>query len=256
MRLEQVRKTKLYLYLVQLVVVLAATVLLVALGGGFSLSPFYIPTGSFVYFLILMGLVFVAEGAFFLIFEVRFTKSQSSKFYMIKKAIRRAYILIAVCAFVAVFMLTPFLNNIIANYASESGTTSSTASFFNRDPLGLTSVDSVKVSTVSPCEVLIMSEAYYEIYKGNLESMRSFSLSHRILEANGQLDIPFPTAENGEYVLVAIGGEVSYTVHKVLYPVFTSYVAVFALIFIAASAGWIAYLMPKKKKLSKGAIYR
>ncbi len=256
MRLEQVRKTKLYLYLVQLVVVLAATVLLIWMGGGFSLDPFYIPTGSFAYFLILMGLIFVAEGAFFLIFEVRFTKSQSSKYYMIKKAIRRAYIIIAVSAFVAVFMFTPFLNNIIANYASESGTTSSTASFYNRDPLGMTSVESIGVSSASQCEVLIISREYYQLHSADLESMRSFSVERAILAANSQQDIPFPVANNGEYVIVVMGGEISYTVDKELYPVFTSYVLVFALIFIGLSAGWIVYLMPKQKKLAKGAIYR
>ncbi len=254
-RLEQIRRIKIFLYLIQLVVVFAAVIFLVFMGGGIQLKPLYIQIGSFLYFLILMGLVVGVEGFFFKLLEIKFTKSTSSKYYMIKKAMRRSFIVIILSAGVIGLVLTPFLSNAIANSTSEAGTTASVATFNNRDPLGLTTVDRIRFSSGGHAEVLVLSEKHYKDYVGNIEKLRQYSVVHTY-DAGAGVDLVFPSAPFGTYYIVVFGDEVSYTVHRTLSPVFVSFVTLFAALFIGIYAAWAFYLTPVKKKYSKSAIYR
>jgi len=254
-RLEQIRRIKTYLYLIQLMVVFAAVIFLVFVGGGMVLKPLYIQTGSFLYFLILMGLVVGVEGFFFRWFEIRFTMSSSTKYYMVKRSMRRAFIIMAISAAVVVLIVTPFLSNAIANSTSEAGTTSSMATFNNKDPLGLTSVDMIRVSSEGHAEVLVIEEEYYREYIGNIEKMRQYSVVHTY-DAGPGISLDFPLAPFGTYYILVFGDEVSYTVHRALSPVFINFVSIFAIAFIGVYAAWVFYLTTYRKKHTAGAIYR
>ena len=92
----RIRQTKIYLYAVQLVLILAIVIYLLEAESGFSLKPFYLPLDSFIYFVILMLLLFNIEGCFFRGLEMRVIKADSSRYYMSKRSIRRGLAIIAI----------------------------------------------------------------------------------------------------------------------------------------------------------------
>lgn len=257
-RLSSVRRTKKYLMIVQVIIVFAAVVLLLTTGGNVQLVPFYFDIGSFIYFVILMALVIGVEGFVFRLLEIKYIKSSSSKYYMLKTSTRRSLTVIAISAVVIVLLLTPFVANVIANATSEAGTTNTTSTFFNRDALGLTTVDRVRVISSQPAEVLIVSEANYLLYAGDIVGLRQHS-EVSTLDATPGVELTMPQAPFGKYFIVVNseeGAAVSFTVHRVLSPVFVGFVTLFAALFIGFNAGWIVYIYPLRKKFAKGAIYR
>lgn len=257
-RLAQVRNTKRNLMIVQMVIVVAAVVVLAAMGGEIQLKPFYFNIGSVLYFVILMALVIGVENFFFTYLEQWFTKSFSAKSYMLKRSIRRSMIIIVIAAIAVLLVLTPFVANGIANATSESGRTTTVATFQNRDELGLTTVDTIHVVSGSPAEVIIISKANYQVYSGNMEALRQ----HAMLTADDTspgLDLAFPHTPYGEYCIVVNSEdpvEVTFTVHRTLSPTFVAFTSMFGALFIGFYAAWILFASQIRSRYTKGAVYR
>lgn len=259
-KLEQIRRIKQRLMIVQLVLVFVAAIFLTVVDGSVQLKPFYFNIGSFLYFVILMGLVAGVESFVFRMLELKYTKSTSSKYFILKTVQRRSIVVIAFAAVVMVLLLTPFLADAIANYSGESGTTAAgTANFYNRDRFGLTTVEKVHVETNVPAVALVVSEANYFAYLGDIAKLKQFSVVSAD-DASGGVDLAFPQTGFGIYYIVVSAAEGSveatYTVHKALAPTFVGFVTLFSVLFIGFYAAWIAYTVPIKKKYAKGAIYR
>ncbi len=257
-RLAHVRKTKRDLMIVQVVIVVAAVIVLTYMGGEIQLKPFYFNIGSVLYFIILMALVVGVEGFFFTYLEQWYTKSFSARSYMLKRSIRRSMMVIALAAVALFLVLTPFVANAIANATSESGSTTTAAVFHNRDELGLTTVDNIHVVSSSPAEVIIVSQGNYEIYAGDMQGLKH----HAVLtvdDASPGLNLAFPHAQFGEYYLVVNSEtpvEVTYTVHRTLSPTFVAFVSMFAILFIGFYAAWIVLASTIRKKYTKGVAYK
>ena len=255
-RLSHVRRVKRYLYLAQMLIAVAAAVILVIIGGGLQLKPFFVQITSFLYFVILMILIVSVESFVFQAIEMRFTKSESSKYYMIKKSTRRSLIVIGISILVIVVILTPFLNEIVANYSSEAGRTSTSAIFYNRDPLGFTTTNKIELSSTTPSEVIVVSAAFYNQYQNDPTKLREFAVCSTF-NTMGGTEVSFPNAPYGQYYIVVMGsGEVSYHLQRTLTPSFVSYVMLFAIMFLGFFAIWTVYLTRFRVKYSKGAIYR
>lgn len=257
-RLTQVRKAKRNLMMVQVVIVVAAVIVLTYMGGEIQLKPFYFNIGSVLYFIILMALIVGVESFFFTYLEQWFTKSFSARSYMLKRSIRRSMFVIALAAIVLVLVLTPFVTNAIANATSESGTTETMAVFKNRDELGLTTVDSIQVISGAPAEVIIVTKANYEIFAGDM-----YMLKQRAVliaeDVSPGLDLAFPHTPFGEYCIVVNSDgpvEVTYTVHRTVSPTFVAFVSMFATLFIGFYAAWIVLASTIRKKYTKGVAYK
>lgn len=257
-RLAQVRKTKRNLMIVQMVIVVAAVLVLTYIGGEIQLKPFYFNIGSILYFVILMALVIGVEGFFFTYLEQWFTKSFSAKSYMLKRSIRRSIAVIAVAAVAMVLVLTPFVANAIANSTSESGSTATSAIFQNRDGLGLTTVDRIHMVSGAPAEVIVVSQANYQLYAGDMDGLRR----HAVLtvdDVSPGLDVTFPDTPFGEYRLVVSSDspvEVTYTVHRTLSPTFVAFITMFCMLFIGLYAAWIILAWTVRNRYTKGAVYK
>ncbi|MDW5561653.1 MAG: hypothetical protein SA339_00375 [Methanomassiliicoccus sp.] len=257
-RLAQVRNAKRNLMIVQVVIVLAAVIVLTYMGGDIQLKPFYFNIGSILYFMILIALVIGVEGFFFTYLEQWYTKSFSAKSYMLKRSIRRSLIVIAIAAVAMFLVLTPFIANGIANATSESGKTMTVATFDNRDELGLTAVDTIHVVSGSPAEVIVVSAANYEQYAGSMEALRQ----HAVLTADDTspgLDLTFPDSPFGMYYIVVNSDqsvEVSYTVHRTLSPTFVAFISMFSLLFIGIYAAWVLMAMKIRSRFTKSSVYR
>jgi hypothetical protein len=256
--LAHVRATKKKLMLVQVAIVLLAVILLTALGGEIQVKPFYFNIGSILYFIILMALIVGVEGFFFRYLELKHMKSQSAKSYMLKTSIYRSLIIIAISSAVLIIVVAPFLANAVANFSSETGTTTTAAPFNNRDPLGLTTVDRIWLESAANAEVIIISDANYQTYKGDAEQLRQYAVM-TTKESSAGVELQFPQTPFGMYYIVVDPDnpmEVSYTVHRTPSPTFVAFVTLFALAFIAAYAGWVAFAFQTRKQFTKGAIYK
>jgi hypothetical protein len=244
--------------IVQVVIVLASVIILTVVGGEIQMKPFYFNIGSIIYFIILMALVIGVEGQLFRILELKYMKSASAKFYMLKTSVRRSIVVVAVSAAVMVLLLTPFVTNAIADYTSDKGATSTTASFVNRDALGLTTVDRIHVVSGAPAEVMVVAEENYLLYAGDMTALRQHAVVTTIDSSPG-LDLAFPHTPFGKYYIVVNSDrpvEVSYTVHKALSPTFVAFMTLFATLFIGFYTIWILTASRIRKNYAKGAIYR
>lgn len=257
-RLAQVRRTKKLLMIVQVVIVLASVMFLTIIGGQIQMKPFYFNIGSILYFVILMALVIGVESLFFRLLEMKYTRSVSAKYYMLKTSMRQAVIVIAVSAVVMVLLLTPYMANGIANLTSENGTTATSASFVNRDPLGLTTVDKVHVVSGLVAEVMVVDEKNYLLYVGDMTALRQHAVL-TVPDSSPGVDMVLPQTTFGKYYIVINSdraAEVSYIVHKTVSPTFVAFMTLFATLFIGLYATWLATAFRMRKNYAKGAIYR
>jgi len=255
-RLAQVRRTKKLLMLVQVIIVLVSVLVLTVVGGQVQIKPFYFNITSFLYFVILMGLIIVVEGMFFHVLELKYLRSSSAKYYMLKSSVRRSAVIIAISAVTIVLLLTPYMADAIANYSSESGETTTTATFLNRDPLGLTTVDKIYVDSAGEAEALIVSEQNYLLYAGDMQVLRLYA--DKIVETSTGAWIDFPETTFGKYYIVVDSAspvEVQYTVHKTLSPTFVAFMVTFATLFIGFNGIWVAMALRIRTNYKAGAIY-
>ncbi len=269
-RLAQVRLIKKRLYLVQLAIVIIVPIVVILLEGRASLVPFYLPINSFIYFILLMALIIVVEGFIFRILEMRLLRSSSSKYYIAKSSIRRGFLIIAIGAIVIFVLWAPFIsqgmenafstNATLVNSGGSSITPASSMSFYDRDALGVFSVDHLTI-TASGGEAIvyvISDKAYSE--GGTVSSLAAYRINILDDRANPTLTVDMSGLPYGKYFVVvdtmqSSAPTVQVTVHPSYSPVFLSYVPLFALLFVVAYLGWILYLTPMMRKYSHQAIY-
>ncbi len=268
-RLANVRRVKRYLFIIQIIILILIPIIVVLIEGRASLVPFYLPINSFIYFILLMALIMVVEGFFFKILEMRLIQSPSTNYYIAKKAIRSGLVVVVIAAVVIFLLWTPFMAQAIENSFNQTETlhnTNSTAAsefvvFYDRDPLGLGSVDRITVtSSTGTARVYLVSEKNYANYTTNLSGMIPFRINSQDYIVDNQLDIHLNPLPYGKYYLVldtvrSDASSVNVVIHKAISPTFLGYVPFFALLFIVAYGGWMAYMLPVKRKFASGAIY-
>jgi hypothetical protein len=269
-RLAHVRSTRKYLYIVQLVILLVAVILFIAASGLVSMKPFYLPVNSFIYFVLLMGLIFAVEGFFFRVLEMRFNKSSSTKYYMAKMSIRRALIAIVIAGIVIVILWVPFIANGMESALSSNGTLMNTHSqtatsyttFYDRDALGLRTVNQITMSeTGGNAQVFVVSEDNFLKHGDNFSTLIQYRVNIYSFNVSSSSIIPIGGLQFGKYYLVldtvhSTAGQVQYDIKSSMSATFLSYVPFFALLFVIAYTAWIVYLLPVKRKYSSGAIYK
>ena len=268
-RLANVRRVRRFLFIIQIIILILIPIIVVLIEGRASLVPFYLPINSFIYFILLMALIMVVEGFFFKILEMRLIRSPSTNYFIAKNAIRSGLIVVIVSAVVIILLWTPFMAQAIETSFNRTvtlqNTNSTTASefvlFYDRDSLGLGSVDKITVtSSTGPARVYVVSEKNYLAYSNNLSQMIPYRINSQEYLVNGQLTIPMNPLPFGKYYVVldtvrSDASSVSVTFHSAISPTFLGYVPFFALLFIVAYGGWMAYMLPVKRKFAGGAIY-
>jgi hypothetical protein len=268
-RLANIRRVKRLLFIIQIIILISIPIIVVLVEGRASLVPFYLPINSFIYFILLMTLVMVAEGFVFKLLEIRLLHSPSAIYYIAKKAVRRGLIVIAVAAAVIFLLWTPFMSEAIENSFNQkqtlNNTNSTTASvffvFYDRDPLGLGAVDRITVTSVNgPARVYLVSEKNYLLYSTDLSQLIPYRINSQDYIADDQLTIPVNPLPYGKYYLIldtvrSDASSVDVVIHKAISSTFLSYVPFFALLFIGTFGAWTAYMLPMKRKYAVGAIY-
>ncbi|MCQ5376149.1 MAG: hypothetical protein NO474_06095 [Methanomassiliicoccales archaeon] len=264
-RLTRIRRIKSYLYMIQVIFAIVAVVILIFSEEAFSLKPFYLPINSFIYFLLLMGVIIAAESFYFRTLEIRFARSTSSKSLMAKRFIRRGIIIIGICVAVIIILKVPFIYNAFENAMSASGTVSSVAEFNNKDHLGLIAVNRITIeSDGNAANVYVVNSDYYSTYASDLETLKLYRinyLEYSVDANNPTITFSFPDTKYDTFYIVVQHldndpSPLSYTLHKNISSIFLDYVPLFALLFIIVYAVAIVYLLAIRKKYAGESIYR
>ena len=130
--------------------------------------------------------------------------------------------------------------------------------FSSGDHLGLTRVEEITLSTTSSnyTEVYIMTKERYDrgqilaIYNPQTNLTSGNDIVAEIPEFNKYVEcVIYFEPEDG------VSMEVTYRESVVISPLFYTFIPILAVIFIVASAAWIGYLTPKKKKYAVTSIY-
>ncbi len=270
-RLSKIRKTKLTLYIVQAVMLVALGFILVIIVGGATLKPhLYLPFDSFLAVVVLLFLIICIESFFFRILEIRFARSTSARHLMAKNSIKRSLIIAAVAGIAVMILGVPSVLAGIENTGSRTLSLSASAdppSFFSSDPFSLTRTTEVKVQSTRIVQVYLLDEETFNQYYYAEDSM-TLMYCYRLNRDQGsyvvnqELTITVPNAAGYEkYYLVVNdmdnpGTSATATIGRDLSGTFTGIMTLLLIALVVTNIAWVAYLVPIERKYSSGSIYK
>ena len=270
-RLSKIRKTKLTLYIVQAVMLVALGFILVFVVGGATLKPhLYLPFDSFLAVVVLLLLIICLESFFFRILVIRFARSTSARHLMAKNSIKRSLI-IAIVAGVAVLILgVPAMLGGIESTGTETLSLSTRAdppSFFSSDPFALTKTAEVKIQSTRVVQVYLLDEETFSQHYYSEDSMTlmySYRLnrdpSTYIVNQELTITVPIETGYKKYYLVLNDmdypGTSATATIEMDLSGTFTGIMTLLLIALVATNIAWVAYLVPIERKYSSGSIYK
>ena len=270
-RLSKIRKTKLTLYIVQAVMLVALGFILVFVVGGATLKPhLYLPFDSFLAVVVLLILIICIESFFFRILEIRFARSTSARHLMAKNSIKRSLIIAIVAGIAVVILGVPSILGGIESTGSKTLSLSTRAdppSFFSSDPFALTKTTEVKVQSTRVVQVYLLDEEVFSQYYYSEDSM-TLMYSYRLNRdpgsyiVNQELTITIPNgAGHKKYYLVLNdmdnpGTSATATIERELSGTFTGVMTLLLIALVVTNIAWVAYLVPIERKYSSGSIYK
>lgn len=260
-RILAIRKLKKSLYRVQAVMTLLFSLLLAFMGGGFSLTPLYIPLESFLYFLIVMGLIFMVEAFILRYMEIVHAPNAISRFFMAHRSHRWAIVGGVVAVMVLIVVLIPSIAEWEEKHLSEEGVASPAIIFNNKDALGMSHIETVTVSSTEAVEVYLVTADVYRNYGLNdLELQnRKLNSAYLIGPEGGELQITLPNMERRELALVVMQGDEGavayYHLEAKVSELFFSSIPLLAALYATASFGFALWLSLKLSGYRQMALY-
>ncbi|MHC1710436.1 MAG: hypothetical protein AB9819_08545 [Methanomassiliicoccales archaeon] len=268
-RLVHIQRTKRSLFIAQAIIILAFAIYLLWAEGGFSLSPFFISVNSFIYFVLIMGIVVMVEGFVFITLELRFMKSHSAKFLITQRSARSAMIWAAVSLIAILLLWAPILPEMLdanmgahGSVSSDSSTVPGVATMFNSDPLGMVEVNRIEmVSDGHLAEVYILTEANYELFKDSGKAtLGAYRVNADDFLADPEIDVEFPATRHSRFYILVYSVDdapvtVSFETSRNVNDSLVSYLSPILAVFLIGNSLWAAYMFMMNKRFKQG-IYR
>jgi hypothetical protein len=266
-RLGKIRRSKLALYVVQTITLVAIGFVAVFLMGGAALTPrLYLPIASFIAVIVLLLLIVCVESFFFRMLEIRFARSSSARHLMAKNSIRKALIIAVITGVVTLILTVPAALGAVESaldYSTLVTADSNPVNFWSSDPLNLMTVNHVKVSAIAPVEVYLVTAKNYADYapdKTQLSSVRINRIPAQYIIMD-EVTIEVPKGAYVEYYLVINdmenpGASVTISIIHTTSHTFTGTISLFMIAFVVSNVAWCAYLIPVERKYSAGSIYK
>jgi len=266
-RLSQIRRIKLALYVVQTGALLGLAFFVVFVMGGARFTPrLYLPIPSFIAVFILLLLIICIESFFFRILEIRFARSSSARHLMAKNSMKRSLLIALITGITAIILAVPSVLGVIEDASSNEVAVSAVEeapSFYSSDALDLISVARVKVTALQVVEVYLVTEEVFDANKGDLAELYSLRVNRPMSQyvVDEELTIRVPTGEYVKYYLVLNdmdnpGTSATFTMLKSVSHTFTGVILTFMIAFVVSNIAWFAYLIPIERKYSVGSIYK
>ena len=260
-RLLAIRKLRTKLFRIQYVVAFVFSFLLLFTSGGFQLTPLYMPLESFVYFLLVMGLLFSVQTFVFNYLEMSLSRSQTAKHFMVRKAQKRALGKALASLVVLVLLITPFVIDTAEGLMSTEGEAVTVFAFYNKDVLGVSVVESITVSSSENVDVYIITEQTYnaiQLTKTQLQANKLNTL-FQVGPNDGEVEIMLPPYQRQNMYVIVMADEnfasANVALNTKVDPYMTTYIPVFAFIYALSYIGYAVWLMPKRIRFSREAMY-
>ncbi len=263
----RVKKLEKMAYIPQSIAIVAIFFLFLYFTGA-QIKPFYLPV--FFPFLITMVwlLVLAIETFAFRLMEIKYRKSQSAKFLMAHRSIKKAYAIMIVSAIIFVLAATPNIHQQIETQASSTGeltfTGEDTVYFTTKGRFDFIHVDHITVEVI---DSMGPNEARVDVM---LLSIEDYEANRTVMALNREIGHPkeatipekfefdMPRLRFKEYYIVLESDQqvtVRYNISATLPGTRVYPFATIAIGFIAAYAYWIFILYNIKRKQSKETIY-
>lgn len=267
-RLMHIHNTKRRMFLVQAAIVLIFAAYLVYAGGGFSIKPFYLSINSFLYFVLLMMLLILAEAYVFTALEMRFVNSESAKFLITQRTFRSALVWTVAWVLILLLFVLPFLPGVVAESTQSRGELMATSSedpasfvVFNTDAFGLTEISKIEVEAMGEVEVFVLTDYNYQLFQEDgMEVLGGYRVNVDDYMATPDLTIAFPDMPHGKfyvlfYSLNDVPAEVDYVIEREVSEILMDYMPLMSVAFVAVNGVAMFYMFTINRRYKQG-IYR
>jgi hypothetical protein len=267
-RLVHIQRTKKSLFIAQAIIILAFAIYLLWAEGGFSMKPFFISVNSFIYFVLIMGIVVMVEGFIFIMLELRFMKSQSAKFLITQRSARSS-LLWALVSLIAILLLwAPILPEMLdanmgasGSVSSDSSTVPGVTTMFNSDPLGMVEVTRIEMlSDGHLAEVFILTEENYKLFKDDGKAVLGAYRVNDDYQADPEIDVEFPATKHSRFYILAYSVDdvpvtINFDTSRSINTSLMNYLSPILAVFLIGNAVWAVYMFMMNKRFKQG-IYR
>jgi hypothetical protein len=261
-RAGRMKKMRTFVYASHVVLAIILLIVMAMLTEGAGTYIFVVPLELIIFILALIILIVNIESFFFKFFGIKYAKTDSEKFLMVKDYFKKGIIIIIVATiiFAIAFIIVPMSEENIDSTDKAVIVGEYNVSFRPRDPFGTINLKKIIVEQTegnTKMDIFIMHESDFNSnYFGkrlNIKEEQSKDLTELEYEFKGYIP-------QDDYVLSidskGILANVTYTFEREISGPLVMYLTLFPLIFIVANTVWVAYLLPKRKKYGKTSIYK
>ncbi len=263
----RVKKLERMAYIPQSIAIVAIFFLFLNFTGA-QLKPFYLPIFFPLLITMVWLLVLAIETFAFRLMEIKYRKSESAKFLMAHRSIKKAYVIIVISIIIFVLAATPFIHHQIEDQVSSTNELTfegeETIYFTSKGRFDFLYVDSISVELldsfgpdVAEVDIMLLSIEDHEANRTVMALNREIGHPK---EATFQSDFEFemPRLKFDEYYIVLNSDQevtIRYNIDVMLPGTRVYPFATIAIGFIAAYAYWIFILYNIKRRKSETNIY-
>jgi hypothetical protein len=261
-RAGRMKKMRTFVYASHVVLAIILLIIMAMLTEGAGTYIFVVPVELIIFILALIILIVNIESFFFKFFGIKYAKTDSEKFLMVKDYFKKGIIIIivAVIVFALTFIIIPMSEENIDSTDNAVIVGVYNVTFRPRDPFGAVNLKKIIVEQTegnTKMDIFIMHESDFRSnYLGkrlNIKEEQSRDLTELEYEFKGYIP-------QDDYVLSmdskGVLANVTYTFEREVSGPLVMYLTLFPIIFIAANAAWVVYLLPKRKRYGKTSIYK
>jgi hypothetical protein len=261
-RAGRIKKMRTFVYASHVVLAIILLVIMAMMTEGAGTYIFIVPLELIVFILALILLIVNVESLFFKYFGIKYAKTDSEKFLMIKDYFKKGIIIILVAgiAFALSYIIFPMTEENIDSTENAVIVGQYNTTFRPRDPFGTIELKKIIVKQTDGntlLDIYILHESDFRSnYLGkrlNIQEEESKDLTELEYEFKGYIP-------QDDYVLSMDSkgaiANVTYTFDREISRPLIMYLNFFPLLFIVANTTWVAYLFPKRKRYKKTSIYK
>lgn len=268
-KLAGLKRLERFAYIIQSLGIIATFVFLVYIGGA-MLNPFYLP----IFWAILAALIWLfilsLEAISFRLIEIRKRDSESAKFLMADRSMKKAFTIIVVALIAFAVAFVPFFaeqveeinrfegeSELVTSYIIDF-TSRGRFDFLRADEINLEVIGGGDFTQENHINVYIIPKRIYNPERGEYGPGERLNLETEF-GIGDDFTFQMPDIDFDEYYivthsdeLVRIGFEVSYIIPDHI----TNLLSTVFMAFVISQTAWAITLHPIKKKHSEEAIYR
>ncbi|MFW6142070.1 MAG: hypothetical protein ACOC53_05875 [Candidatus Saliniplasma sp.] len=268
-KLAGLKRLERFAYIIQSMGIIATFIFLVYIRGA-MLNPFYLPIFWAISAALIWLFILSLEAIFFRLIEINKRESESAKFLMADRSMKKAFtiIVITLIAFAAAFV--PFFSEQVEDinrYEGESGLDHiHTIEFTSRGRFDFLRADKINIEIVGGgdftegdrADVYIIPERIYDPGRTGYGAGDRLNLETEF-GLGDDFNFQIPDISFEEYIIVIISDEMNRVQYEVGYIIpdhITNILSTVFMAFVIAQTAWAIALHPIKKKHSEQAIYK